>query len=591
MDPSLQDLQQIFEYELKRKLSERAKTSSGEMKILLNGFKFFDLNYTGIINKNQWIQGVFRTGLTGFSESDLNSLFSCYDQNNSGEIDYKNFCSFLYGREPLNPLKNNSQSVLIQQNNNNMSNNMSNNIDNNNMNNNIDNNNMNNNIDNNQYNNNQIQQNNINGNYNENNNNNINNQIRKKTPMYNNNQNQKNNNNLNNQRNPIVYDYNNDQNNNIMSTPLINNNDYQDNSNFRRSQRKINSYSNTFNNIFQQDIPSNNINAKNNNNNDNLNYNNLSESKINSILSTIRNNINTNNGITLYTFIKKLKGRQSNNSDISLNDLNNIFQEMRLNISLNDLKIIFNILNKNQNNNISIDELINLIKGNLDERRKIYIVGIFSNIDTEKVGEVSIQLLKNIYNTKNHPDVLNGTKSQEEAYEQFCYSLDLYCEINGISKNGNISFENFIDYYSGISSCIPDEVYFEDLLKAVWDNSNSNSNINSNNDINYNNNANDNINNTNSNINNENNNYGLNSILMGISPNDRNRNINNNQFNKSNRFNNNQFNNSNRFDNNNQFNNSNRFNLIIVIDLIIIANLIIVIGLIIIIKLVIMIEE
>ena len=556
MDPSLQDLQQIFEYELKRKLSERAKTSSGEMKILLNGFKFFDLNYTGIINKNQWIQGVFRTGLTGFSESDLNSLFSCYDQNNSGEIDYKNFCSFLYGREPLNPLKNNSQSVLIQQNNNN--NTMNNNIDNNNMNNNIDNNNMN--INNNNQYNNQIQQNNIIGNYNENNNNNnnINNQIRKKTPMYNNNQNQKNNNNLNNQRNPIVYDYNNDQNNNIMSTPLINNNDYQDNSNFRRSQRKINSYSNTFNNIFQQDIPSNNINAK-NNNNDNLNYNNLSESKINSILSTIRNNINTNNGITLYTFIKKLKGRQSNNSDISLNDLNNIFQEMRLNISLNDLKIIFNILNKNQNNNISIDELINLIKGNLDERRKIYIVGIFSNIDTEKAGEVSIQLLKNIYNTKNHPDVLNGTKSQEEAYEQFCYSLDLYCEINGISKNGNISFENFIDYYSGISSCIPDEVYFEDLLKAVWDNSNSNSNINSNNDINYNNNANDNINNTNSNINNENNNYGLNSILMGISPNDRNRNINNNQFNKSNRFNNNQFNNSNRFDNNNQFNNSNRF--------------------------------
>ena len=128
MDSSLQDLQQIFEYELKRKLSERAKIASGEMKILLNGFKFFDLDYTGIINKNQWIQGIFRTGLTGFNESDLNSLFSCYDKNNTGEIDYKNFCGFLYGREPLNPLKNNSQSYIIQQNNNN---NMNNNIDNN----------------------------------------------------------------------------------------------------------------------------------------------------------------------------------------------------------------------------------------------------------------------------------------------------------------------------------------------------------------------------------------------------------------------------------------------------------------------------
>ena len=104
MDPSLLDLQQIFEYELKRKLSQRSKTSSGEMKILLNVFRFFDLEYTGIINKNQWMQAILRTGLTGFNESDLDSLFSLYDKNNSGKIDYKNFCNFLYEIEPLNLL-------------------------------------------------------------------------------------------------------------------------------------------------------------------------------------------------------------------------------------------------------------------------------------------------------------------------------------------------------------------------------------------------------------------------------------------------------------------------------------------------------
>ena len=116
MDSSLKELQQMFEYELKRKLSEKAKSTSGEMRLLLNGFKFFDLNYTGIIDKSKWIQGIFRTGLSGFSESDLDSLFSVYDLNNSGQIDYKNFCAFLYGREPLNPLS--AQSVQVQQNNN-----------------------------------------------------------------------------------------------------------------------------------------------------------------------------------------------------------------------------------------------------------------------------------------------------------------------------------------------------------------------------------------------------------------------------------------------------------------------------------------
>ena len=118
MDSSLQDLQQIFEYELKRKLSERARKASGEMSILLNGFKFFDINYTGIITKAQWIKGILRTGLTGFPENDLDSLFILYDKNNTGQIDYKNFCSFLYGREPLNPLTNNSQNIKAEQNDN-----------------------------------------------------------------------------------------------------------------------------------------------------------------------------------------------------------------------------------------------------------------------------------------------------------------------------------------------------------------------------------------------------------------------------------------------------------------------------------------
>ena len=502
------------------------------MKILLNVFRFFDLNYTGIINKSQWIQGILRTGLTGFSENDLDSLFSLYDKNYSGEIDYKNFCGFLYGREQLNPLTNNAQSFIMQQ-----GNNINNNINNTNqLQKNIENQSQNLNLNSN-ININNIQQRNE-QNYNCNDNNSVPN--RQKTPIFNNI------NDINNKRNIINYNQNNNYRNN-QRTPLNNNNDYQDNSNFRQSQRKINSYSNTFNNIFQQEFSSENlVKDRKSNNLNNLNsYNNKSQYEINSIISSIKNNINTNNGITLYTFIKKLKDRQSNNS-ISITELNNIFREMRLNFILNDLQILFNVLNNN-NNYISLDKLINIIKGNLDERRKLYIIGIFSNIDTEKKGEVSIPLLKKMYNCKHHPDVLNGTKTQEEIYEQFCNSLDLYCEINDIQKEGNLSFENFVDYYSGVSSCIPDEVYFEDMLKEVWNNSDIISN-----DSKY-------INNKSNNLNDEYNNIGINGILMGISQNDTNINNYNNRFNKSNRFNNSQFNNNYQINNNNVNSINNQF--------------------------------
>ena len=525
MDSSLQDLQQIFEYELKRKLSERAKFSSGEMRVLLNGFRFFDINYTGIITKSQWIQGILRTGLTGFSESDLDSLFILYDQNNTGQIDYKNFCSFIYGREPLNPLTNNSQSLQIEHNNN-EANYGKNNQD---MNMNINN------------------QNNYSNTLERNYNNNI-----RQTPFINNNQN---NNIINAQRlqlnSPNNY-FNNNQNDNFgynIRTP-IDSNEYQENSNFRKSQKKINSYTNTFNNIFQQESKQSNIIKT-------KNYN-LSENAINSIIMSIRNNININNGIKLFSFIKNLRLRETDNLEISINDLFNIFQEMRINIPFDAIKIFFNFANKNESDYISTEHLISIIKGNLVEQRKLYLVEIFSKMDTEQTNKISIQLLKNIFNAKRHPEVINGTKSKEEVLEQFCYSLDLYCEIKGIPKNGELSFENFIDYYSCVSASIPDEVYFEDMINGVWsDNNNKNNNISQNQNIINNDNANIKKRNNNSNINenNQNNEYNINSVLMGISSNER-----KNDYQKNSSDLPNNFNKSFKYNNNNNINNNTNMN-------------------------------
>jgi len=488
---SLQDLKKMFEFELKRKLTERSKRSSGEMRILFNNLKFFDKDYSGIIDKNQWIKGILRTGLSGFSESDLDLLFSVYDKNNSGQIDYKNFCAFIYGREQLNPLTNQSLEINGNINENNLE---QINID-------FQNNQMNGtnqykehinqNIQNNQF------RNNNEGVNSNNNKNDI--QTRQKTSKYNNIQNNSNNNFENIQKTPI-------NNNNNLKTSNNEFNEYENSNNFRQSQRNNNINNNSFNNSFKRDkFTSNHISY----------YNNINENAVNSIISFIKNCINTNNGITLFSFIKKLKERQMNNQGISLNDLYNILLEMSINISITDLKLLFNALNKN-NNIMPIEQLINLIKVNLDEKRKIIISTIFENNCTNKKGEISIQSLKEMFNAKNHPDVLKGMKSQEGVFEQFCYSLDLYCEVNDIQKNGYLTLENFIDYYSGVSACIHDDSYFENLLNGIWNNdTKQNNNIicNDKKEIYDGDNS---IKEQNSSDN-----FGMNSILMGISEKER----------------------------------------------------------------------
>ena len=68
----------------------------------------------------EFVKGILRTGLSGFNESDISSIFNSYDINKTGYINYKNFCNYLYGREPLNPLTNSeiqSQSTEVYNNN------------------------------------------------------------------------------------------------------------------------------------------------------------------------------------------------------------------------------------------------------------------------------------------------------------------------------------------------------------------------------------------------------------------------------------------------------------------------------------------
>ena len=101
---SLAELQPFFENELKRKLTEKAKNPLFEKKTLLNCFKYYDTNYVGQIDKTLWIKGILRTGITNFTEDDLDKLYNCYVQNDTDKINYKDFCNYLYGKEDPDPL-------------------------------------------------------------------------------------------------------------------------------------------------------------------------------------------------------------------------------------------------------------------------------------------------------------------------------------------------------------------------------------------------------------------------------------------------------------------------------------------------------
>ena len=346
---NLNELKEIFEYELKTKLSEKAKTSISEQKTLLNCFKYYDINNEGFADESRWINSILRTGITGFSHNDLEKLYKSYVSNPSDSINYQNFCDYIFGRENVGKIS-----------------------------------------------------------------------------------------------------YANIRNNKMK-------NDMRDNNYFIRNNFQnidLNKYNR---NYLNKNREYENVSNKNQGNNYEL------------LIEKLKEKINTNNGMTYYTLIKNLKANEEKLSQtVSLDELSISLQQLHLNISSNDIYELFNYLDSEKIGRISTSDILNLVTEPINEKRKIYLVKVFKSIDSDKKGEISINKLKNIFNAKNHPDVSDNIRNEDEIYNQFCYTLDIFIRFNNI-LNYSINLEQFIDYYSGISPSIKEDEEFQKILEKVWD--------------------------------------------------------------------------------------------------------------------------
>ena len=408
MSMDLIELQNIFEYELKRKLAQKCRTKNDELRFLLNSLRFYDYHSSPIIDKNKWIKGVQKTGLCGFNINDLSDVFSKYDPNNTGFINYKNFCYYINGIERFHPLSKNEIGNNLE-----MKNEISTN--------------------------------------------------RLKSPF-------------NDFKPPGLYDRNieiieDEERINSQRTPnklpeISKNNNYNNiNKDYYYKLIEKRSSSTPFQNFSNLNLNNNNYGKNLSIQNYNLSFEN--DSHYNKLLLLLRSKINTENGITYYTFAQKLKERENGkNKTIDFNSFYSSLRDINASSRINDLTDFFNYIDKNQSNNIPTENILKLIRGDLNDKRKKIIELSFSLIDKEKMGRVPIDLLKGLYNCKLHPDVYVGFKQEEDIYKEFCYTFDMYCILYNINKY--ITLEQFIDYYSGISPSIIDDNYFIDILNGVW---------------------------------------------------------------------------------------------------------------------------
>jgi Ca2+-binding EF-hand superfamily protein len=186
---------------------------------------------------------------------------------------------------------------------------------------------------------------------------------------------------------------------------------------------------------------------------------------VHDVIDKVRSKIVERGGSTGIRSISKLLSIMDNNGDkrLSKDEFHYGLRDYGINLTPTELEQVFLYFDRDQNGFIDITEFLVGLKGDLTPRRKSMVQLAFNLLDKDHSGEISIDEILAVYDLTWHPEVRAGRMTVKEAAKDFMATWE-----RGSTKDGNITFEEFEDYYKEVSASIDDDDYFELMIRNAW---------------------------------------------------------------------------------------------------------------------------
>ena len=124
---------------------------------------------------------------------------------------------------------------------------------------------------------------------------------------------------------------------------------------------------------------------------------------------------------------------------------------------------VFERFDANHDGTLDFEEFLKNLRPPMSSRRKKLIRKAFELFDTNKDGQITAEDLEKVYKVNNHPKFMNGEWTKKECLEDFLKKF----EVNGV-VDGTVTFEEFMNYYAGVSASIDDDNYFDLMMRQAW---------------------------------------------------------------------------------------------------------------------------
>lgn len=119
-------------------------------------------------------------------------------------------------------------------------------------------------------------------------------------------------------------------------------------------------------------------------------------------------------------------------------------------------------LDKDGSGKLDFDEFLVALRPKMNASRKSLVTRAFNKLDRTGDSLITVEDLKGVYNVKKHPKYLNGEWTEDQCLGQFLQSFD------SDDKDGQITRDEFDNYYSGVSASVDSDAYFSLMMTNAW---------------------------------------------------------------------------------------------------------------------------
>lgn len=147
---------------------------------------------------------------------------------------------------------------------------------------------------------------------------------------------------------------------------------------------------------------------------------------------------------------------------IDLYEFGKLLQDYGLEVSECETKQMFNDFDIDGSGKLCFDEFLAALRPPMSEARRNIIKQCFDVMDVTGDGVINMDDLKKTYKAREHPKYKNGEWTEQQVFQHFMKSF------GDSDADGQITMEEYLNYYSGVSLSIDSDVYFDLMMRNCY---------------------------------------------------------------------------------------------------------------------------